>query len=219
MKVRDLLISGKFGDGYLVDNKNRIKKTAYIGYTSKNLDYIQYKRDFLMSNTNYYLSKIGTCNSGYKKGNFSYIFRTGCYENIYKCKKMSIETALNYLTKDSLILFYLDDGTYHQKKHFSHIYCNTFSKNSCDILINKIYELYPIKKCIIAQDKKSDGRSYPYIRLNTFTTKEFIKDVEEFLLKNEIFSLMYKVGKNLPSTTIESTILRAEDIKIRKRVE
>lgn len=80
-----------------------------------------------------------------------------------------------------------------------HIYCNEFSVEETNKLIEKFYQLYPIKACSFRWDKKKDGRKYPYIYIPVKTANVFKEDIKDFLLTNEINSMLYKVG-------IESTL-------------
>lgn len=68
----------------------------------------------------------------------------------------------------------------------------------------KVYSLYPYKRCSLRWDKKKDERNYPYIYIPVKTASEIKKDVENFLIKNEIYSLLYKVGVDSPPETIEN---------------
>ena len=57
---------------------------------------------------------------------------------------------------------------------------------------------------ILLSGKLGDGRAYPYIYIPVKTANEIRKDVEKFLIKNEIHSMLYKVGIDSPSETIET---------------
>ncbi|MBO8161075.1 MAG: hypothetical protein H0Z24_05515 [Thermosipho sp. (in: Bacteria)] len=190
--IDQLLISGKLGDGCIYKN-NKNQPHYNISFVSINLDYLLYKRDILKNIVK--VSNVRTQKSGYKKHSFSYTFSTYQHYKITEIATMTLKECINSLSKEGLILYYLDDGTYHQKKHFMHIYCNEFNVGEVNLLIDKIYELYPIKKCSFRWDKKKDGRKYPYIYIPVVTVKEFKKDIERFLIKNEIYSMLYKVGK------------------------
>lgn len=200
-KPNPLILSGKLGDGCIFKN-NKEQEDFSISYVSINLDYLSYKRDELSKLVK--VSNLRTQKSGYKQGATSYTFATYASKKITHVANMSISECISNLTVESLILFYLDDGTYHQKKHFMHLYCNEFSDEEVELLINKIYELYPLKRSSFRWDKKKDGRKYPYIYIPVVVANKFKEDIKEFLLSNEIYSMLYKVGVDSPSTTIES---------------
>ena len=195
------LLSSKLGDGGFYLNG----KTHYFLFVSKEKDYLMYKLNQLReAGIPMKDSPVGITKSGYKEGNFSFSFITRNSEKLSKVALMSVREAVDAMSLDGLIMFYLEDGTFHQRKHFMHIYCNTFSVEEAQYLIEKIYSLYPIKKCAIRWDKKKDGRKYPYLYIPVSVANVFKEDVKTFLEDNKIYSLLYKVGIS-PSTTIENT--------------
>lgn len=193
VKYDSLIVSGRFGDGCIHKNSKREDGDYNIGFNSINLDYLEYKRDRIAKLIK--VSRIRTQESGYKKGNISYVFNTHASKLVTKIKKEDSIKLLDNLSREALVLFYLDDGSYHQKGHFTHLYCNSFNSEEVEALRERIYELYPVKIPNIRVDRKSDGREYPYLYIPVPTTKEFIKDVKRFLVKNDIQSMMYKVGE------------------------
>lgn len=199
--VNPIILSGKLGDGCIFKN-NEGQKDYNISFVSKNLDYLTYKRDELSKVVK--VSNLRKQKSGYKEGAFSFTFTTYMSTLVTNVANLSVTECIEALTKESFIMFYLDDGTYHQKKHFMHLYCNEFTELEVESLISKVYSLYPYKRCSLRWDKKKDGRKYPYIYIPVKTASEIKKDVENFLIKNEIYSLLYKVGVDSPSETIEN---------------
>jgi hypothetical protein len=203
VKICSVLLSGKLGDGGIYKSS----ANCFALYVSVNLDYLQYKHNVLVRN-GIKCADITTQNSGYKQGAKSYTFRACVHPTITRVHELSISKTISILTKRSLIQLYLDDGSFHKKKHFMHIYCNTFTVNETEQLADKIFELYPIKRPSLRWDKKKDGRKYPYLYIPTTTAREMREDVLEFLQKHNINSLMYKTGyfenTNPPSTTIEN---------------
>lgn len=198
-KFNPILISGCIGDGHLIHDSKEFR----MSFSSIKLDYITYKRDLLM--TKFYVSKLWTKKgSGFKKENITYEFATGSSKEITRLAKMTKTEIINLITKEVLVLYFLDDGTFRRNKNQIHLYCNSFSEQEASELADKIFELYPIKKCSIKFDRKKDGRCYPYLYMPVATTKEFIKDVERFLKTNKIYDMYYKSTLDLPSTTIES---------------
>lgn len=191
-----LLYALKVGDGCYVKNSTG-KKYGRIAYyvmsNSIHLDYVSHKKSILEKN-GIYVRPIHTAKSGYKESSVIYTLETRCDEMLNLVGAMSIDEVLDKLTKEGLIYFYLDDGTYHQRKHFGHIYCNTFSESEVDHLIYILYKFYPYKRCAKRYDRKKDGRSYPYIYIPVSVMNAFKVDVEKFLIDSDLQSLMYKVG-------------------------
>ena len=194
-----LLYSLKIGDGCFVTqckNKNNSNPNYYLMVNSINLDYLSYKKSQL-DKLGVITQPIHIGKSGYKDTSIIYSFGTRNHYLISKVGNMSITDILNSLNIEGLIYYFLDDGTFHQKKHFGHLYCNTFSDEEVEILINVIYKFYPQKECSKRIDRKKDGRQYPYIYIPVTVMNEFKKDIHKFLKENNIVSLMYKVGETI----------------------
>ena len=193
--LEQLLYSGKLGDGCLVHRA----KTSVIKFSSKCLNYLIHKKVILESN---YIktSSITYGKSGYT-GKYN-IAKFSSYsdlkiERVYNMTKVE---CIKSLDKIGLIYLFLDDGSLHKSAKFGNIYCNSFTDEEVEALIDKIWELYPIKRCSKLYDKKKDGRCYPYIYISKFTMKLFLKDISEFVTKYNITDMFYKA--DLPSTTI-----------------
>lgn len=115
---------------------------------------------------------------------------------------MSKETIIDNLDYFGYLMYYLDDGAYHKAHRTMHLYCNSFTDSEVDYLIQKIYELFPIKPCCKRVDKKKDGRSYPYLYVPVDTVKAIIAYYKDFMLNEPLLHCMlYKLG--LPPQTIE----------------
>lgn len=200
--INQVLISGKLGDGGMYKCKSNVN--YYAQYVSTCIDYLNYKRDELIKH-GIECREIKEQPSGYKKGATSNVFGTRVHKKITQVAEISIKESIDAMSLEGLIMLYLDDGSYHQRKRFMHLYCNEFSDEETNYLIEYFYDKYPEKKCSLRRDNKKDGRSYPYIYIPVSVANSFKIDVEDFLVRNNIVSLLYKVG-NQPSTTIESTI-------------
>lgn len=207
--VHPLLLSGKIGDGGIARNKTRVRIPDYsICFVSINLDYLQHKREALK---HLHPGKITLQNSGYKKGATSFKFQTRQHPDVSRVAEMSILETVEALTREAFVYYYLDDGTYHQRKHFMHLYCNTFDSAAVSALIEKVYALYPQKVCTLRWDRKKDGRAFPYLYIPVVTAKAIATDVARFLYANRIHSLLYKTGNAVPpSETIESHTQKRE---------
>ena len=192
-----LLLSQKVGDGcFITQVKEKDgKENYYFSSNSINLDYINFKKSVFDSIDGMHTHNIREGKSGYNSTSKIYSFDTRNHALISLVGRKKTLEVLDELNKIGLIIFYLDDGTYHQKKHFGHIYCNTFSDEEVDRLIKKVYYFYPQKLCKKRYDRKKDGRFYPYIYIPVCVMDEFKKDIERFLVENKIDSMLYKVGK------------------------
>lgn len=195
-----LLLSLKIGDGCYVTHRKTLPKTYYVQTNSIKLDYLNYKEKIL----NDYGIKTHRFQSvsGYKKGSIIWGFKTLITPEISEVGRMKKIDVINSLDMQGLIYYYLDDGSYHIHRHSMHLYCNSFTQDEVNALINKLYEFFSQKKCIMHFDKKKDGRQFPYLYVPIPVVKEFSKYVRDFLVKNGINSMLYKTIP--PSQTIES---------------
>lgn len=186
-RLRPIVLNAIVGDGCIVKQNNG----SYLQFTSTSLDWITFKRDLCKE---FKPTNLRTQPSGYGGKKTIYVFSTPQHDSISKSENFTIEECIEMLTKTDLIMWYLDDGTYHQKKHFMHLYCNMFTEEQSELLADKIFSLYPVKRPSLRWDKKKDGRKYPYLYIPVKTSNEFKIDVENFLKENDIQSLFYKVG-------------------------
>lgn len=195
-----LLLSLKLGDGSYITQRRGEFKTYRVQTNSINEDYIQYKRTVFENNG--VVTKSIKCLSGYNKNSKIVGFTTHVTrETTFVGNLKNGECILN-LDLIGLIQLYLDDGSLHKRKHFMHIYCNSFAEADVNLLIDKIFELFPTKKCSFRWERKKDGRIFPFIYIPVCVAKDFNIKVREFLINNNINSLLYKTF--LPSQTIES---------------
>lgn len=195
-----VLISGCIGDGHLIHDS----KDFRMSFSSTKLDYINYKRNTLIQR-GYYTSNLWIKHgSGFNQSNVTYEFAIGSSRGITELARKSKSDIIKMLDKESLILYFLDDGSFRKSKSQVHLYCNSFSVDEVNELIDQIYNLYPIKRCTTRVDRKRDGRSYPYLYMPVATAKVFIQDAENFLRTNKIYDMYYKTTLDSPSTTIKS---------------
>ena len=197
-KLSQFLYSAKLGDGCFYRRKEH--HTCLFPFTSYNKEYIDFMhKEF--GKLGYFPQSVKKIHSGFKEGSEGYYFHTRVHEDFNYVKNLSVKETISMLDKNGLIFYYLDDGSYHKNRHFGHIYCNTFTVDEVNCLIDKIYELYPIKKCTIRWDKKRDGRKYPYIYIPVSVMNVFKNDIKDVLDNCGLKSFYYKIG--LPSQTTE----------------
>ena len=197
-KLSQFLYSSKLGDGCFYRRKE--SHTYLFQFTSYNKEYIDFMhKEF--DKLGYFPQSIKRVYSGFKNSSEGYYFHTRVHEDFNYVSSLSIKEAISMLDKEGLIFYYLDDGSYHKNKNFGHIYCNTFTVDEVNCLIDKIYELYPIRKCTIHWDKKRDGRKYPYIYIPVSVMDAFKSDIKNMLDICDLKSFYYKIG--LPSQTTE----------------
>lgn len=190
--------NAKFGDGCLSIGKS--SKNARASFSGKNVQWISFKRD-LFSTSEYKIGKMGARYSGYKD-TFSLVgFSIGADVRLTEAYYKPTSEALSEMTKHDLLLWYIDDGSWHKVRHTMHLYSNMLNDEETDTLIKRIEYLYGIapRKRV---DRKKDGRSYLYLYFPRKLVEIFRYEVLDFLKTNELDTLLYKVGET--STTSES---------------
>lgn len=186
--------NAKLGDGCLyVQNADHAKNAnSEAIFNGKNVQWVNFKRDLCIKE-GYTVSSMSKTYSGYKKDYSLVGFRTRVHPTLTEFYKMPRIEVIKSLTKLDLILWYLDDGSWHKNKHFMHLYCNDLNNDEFKALGDKIESLYGIRPRE-RQDRKKDGRSYPYYYLQVALARKFKRDVGRFLKWLELESLYYKVG-------------------------
>lgn len=195
----NIILNAKLGDGGIYKCESAIN--SYMAFFSTSVDLLTLKRDLCHK---YNPSNLKSAKSGYKQGNTSFRFDTRVHIDITNMYYMSNREAIDLLAKDDLLLWYLDDGTYHQRKHFMHLYCNMLSAEDAEYLADKIHQLYNIKRPSLRWDRKKDGRQYPYLYFPVPLASAIAEDLKGFLAEHGLSSMYYKIGESIPSTTIES---------------
>lgn len=196
--IVQFLYSARLGDGCFY--RRNEKQNYLFTFTSYNNEYINFVYNYFKS-LEYSPYPIRDILSGFKVGSKGYTFQTRVHTDFTYVASLTVSECVNALDVEGLAFFYLDDGSYHKNKHFGHLYCNTFSVDDVNALIEKFYSLYPIKRCSLRWDRKKNGKCYPYIYIPVSVMNEFKKDVKVIIDKYDLHSFDYKVG--LPSQTIE----------------
>lgn len=183
-----IALNAKLGDGCIY----RQGQACGMSFTSTCLDYITYKRDMLIELRP---TPMRTQRSGYEGKKAIYTFSVRCTEEARACYDMSYSEAIQILQKQDLILWLLDDGSLHRKHGTLHLYSNMLNKDESELLISKIYELYPVAMPKLRIDRKKDGRFFYYLYLPRILAEVIQVDMENFLISKSITSLLYKTTR------------------------
>lgn len=192
MNTRDksILIGLTIGDGYISAYED--KRWDYIQYQisfihcEKQKEYIEYKADLIHSifggkkpsvikfNNNGYI--------GYKmkktNKNLKYI-RNIMYKNN---KKIITEECLNYLTPETIAIWYMDDGSLGKKKRNGKIHayelflCTYMSDEEHDLIINYFKTKWDVS--FVKVKDKSGFR----LRCGTKEARKFVKIIKDYVL-------------------------------------
>ena len=203
ISARQLLLTTKIGDGCIYKDKDC--KTYRPSYSSVNKEYLLFKQKVFR------LDGYGTSNiktrvrsSGYNTDgviNELYIYVNKEFKDYYYMSKEEEKNFFEILKELGFLMYYLDDGSFNSSNNNMRIHCCDFTESEVTILVDKIYELFPVKKCSIHWQRKDCGKKYPYLYVPRKTAIEIVKYYEEFMKNEPLLSCMiYKFG--LPSQTI-----------------
>ncbi|MCA9381695.1 hypothetical protein KC678_05495 [Candidatus Dojkabacteria bacterium] len=179
-----LIISGIFGDGCLF--KQTAKYHNYKG-SSIHREYVEFKKSIFTSLS---CSNINTTlNAGYKVGNI-YSITSQAHPEISKIKNDSMENNLNKLEELGLAIWFYDDGSFHNKKHFYNLNSHALSYDlQNDVLIPLLKNKLDIN-ATIAYDRKVDGRIFTYLRVNKISGNAL--NISDLLKKYPMKCFKYK---------------------------
>jgi hypothetical protein len=193
-----LAINAKLGDGHL----RQPHKNASALFNGKNVEWITFKRDVAIRR-GFRVTPIKPSYSGYKDDWSLVTFSVKTDKRLTTVHETDRIEVLKNLRKIDLILWFIDDGSWHKTRRMMHLYCNDLNEEEVDCLVSRIEYLYKVAPTI-RQDRKKDGRSYPYLYLPRSLTNKFWRDVRRFVKWNELHSLAYKVGET--SETIRNGV-------------
>ena len=195
-----IAINAIIGDGCISRDKAGVNYRA--SFNGKNLEWVTFKW-YLAVREGFKTSKLTYGTSGYTGRKDIATFSTKTDPLITMVARIGRKEILKTLTKMDLILWYIDDGSWHKRARTMHLYCNDLSESEVQILIQRIGDLYGVCPSI-KWDRKKDGRQYPYLYFPRALTNKFWRDVRRFIKWNGLNSLTYKVGET--STTIRNGV-------------
>jgi len=183
--------NAKLGDGHL--SVSSPTSNARAAFNGKNVEWVSFKRDLAIE-LGYKVSRLKEAHSGYHKGSKLVKFSTKVDKRLTSAYKKEKCKVIELLTKEDLVVWYIDDGSWHKNKKTMHLYCNMLTGKELNTLISLIdgyYGVKPTKRL----DKKKDGREYPYLYFPRKLVELFKVDVKCFLEKHQLNSLLYKIGE------------------------
>lgn len=180
--------NAKLGDGCIVKQS----KNASLMFMSTDLSLIELKRN-LCEIEGFELGKIGTQKSGYGGTKTIYKFSTCVNEEITRVADSSVSDVIKTLDKVDLFLWFMDDGSWHKRKHFMNLYSNMLNDVETNELIAKISDIYGISPKVV-KDRKKDGRSFNYLYFPRELVKRFRPEFKEYVIGYGLESMYYKFG-------------------------
>lgn len=182
--------NAKLGDGCVVKGASNVN--ACIKFISTDLSYLLLKRD-KCEKEGFSTGQIGTQKSGYGGAKTIYKFDTHVDPRITEVYEANLSDLIISLDKEDLILWYLDDGSWHKTRHTMHLYSNMLDDKETQLLIKQIARLYEVEPRP-RKDRKQDGREFNYLYFPRDLVRLFRPDVEEYIERNNLGTMYYKVG-------------------------
>lgn len=202
-----ILLTARIGDGYVY--KGKTCNNAYSVFSSVLQDYMLYKHKVL--------TQMCRCSGvkqwKYRNNSNIYAVRTSVSPICTELLQMSKCDIIDRLDYYGYLIYYLDDGCYDKSYHSMRLSCCSFTDDEITHLVNKVCELFSIKKCHKHIYKGRNCKEYPYLYVPAATTRAIVEYYKSFMLSEPLLHCMlYKLG--LPSQTIEKQSLQAEPSRV-----
>jgi hypothetical protein len=184
----NIFINARLGDGCYF--KYKTCKHWSISFSGVEKNWIEHKHVISKSNNKVY--KRPQSLKAYGTKPIYFLHMTSCEVDCYAI--MSIEEIINKMEIEDVIALYFDDGSWHKKKHFMHIYTNSFNKDENLFLIKKLKELLDIN-CKLRLDKKKTGKEYFYLALSVSDSNILKGIINDYIISYPNLSCFnYKIG-------------------------
>lgn len=106
---------------------------------------------------------------------------------------------LNYLNKESLAVWFMDDGSYTKrgKSAYISLHTNSFNKKEHDVIIKYFKQVWDINPTLRVTKRENRDQSF-FLTFNVEETKKLVVILEPFVIN----SMKYKVGFKFNETPI-----------------
>ena len=186
MNETNLFLNAVFGDGNVNYKTATEKGTIQIGFRSSNPSVIEYKARIISGNVNQGKQHKDSWSPGK-----SVYYTTKFIENPFPGK--SKFELISYLTYEDLLLWILDDGSYHKRSQFLNLNSHALTLAENMELSFHLWHSLGIESRILPE-KKKDGRLFFYQYIPAAQYESIKPDVLNFLRENNIEGYDYKVG-------------------------
>lgn len=187
IRYSKMAINARLGDGTLGKGKN-----ANITFMSTDKALLEFKAAKL-AEEGYGELRWGTQVSGYGGKKTIYNVTTHVNEKATTVRDLPLETLITLVDREDLILWYIDDGSWHKSRNTMHLYSNMLTECQSQILIKRIGALYGVEPRLRI-DRKKDGRQFYYLYFPRELVNRFRPDVKKYLTDANLTSLYYKFG-------------------------
>ncbi|MCM3314855.1 hypothetical protein M3626_20885 [Psychrobacillus sp. MER TA 17] len=200
MKFSRVGKNARLGDGGLTCTH----KNAHATFYSTELQILGLKREMCLKE-GIEISDLKTQLSGYGGTKTIYRFGTRVNEALTDVYDASIDDVINDIDEEDLILWYLDDGSWHKSRNTMHLYCNMFDDRETELLAVRIEEMYGVKP-VKRIDRKKDGREFNYLYFPRHLVAIFRPIVKRYIVEKGLTDFFYKVGGIEFEDILESVI-------------
>lgn len=186
MNETNLFLNAAFGDGHVNYKTATEKGTIQITFRSSNKSVIEYKAKLINGNVTQGTQHKDSWSPG--KAVYS---TSKAIDNPFPGK--SKFELISYLTYEDLLLWILDDGSYHKRNGFLNLNSHALDRTENIELAFHLWHSLGIESRILV-DKKKDGRFFFYQYIPAAQYDSIKPDVLNFLRENNIEGFDYKVG-------------------------
>lgn len=165
---------------------------AFVNFVSTDKGWLDYKLE-LCRNEGIVVTSIGTQKSGYGGKKTIYKFSSRVNQKLTEVYRSEIDDIIKDLDELDLIMWFVDDGSWHKKKRTMHLYCNMLDDREVELLSDKIEEMFGIRPTKRI-DRKRDGREFNYLYFPRKLVALFRPLLKDFLISIGLESLYYKFG-------------------------
>lgn len=184
----NIFINARIGDGCF--HKYSTCKHWSISFSSINKPWIEHKHEISSCSNSIHTREQSI--KAYGKRLIYQFHMTSKEADEYAI--LPVESLIERMDVYDLIWLYLDDGSWHKKKHYMHIYTNSLSKLDNMLLINHMNHILNIKPKLRI-DRKKNGKEYYYLALSVSDSNSFKVHIVDYLKKYPNLSCFnYKVG-------------------------
>lgn len=197
-KQISFIIGMWLGDGWI--SKNYFKRAnSFLGcqHSTKQIEYLKYKRSKL-EELGFKVSNIYNVSN-----NYGDIIRFDCRDPylfnqlrlvLYPKNNKTIKRKwLNWLTAETLAIWFMDDGslTKRGKSAYASLHTNSFNKKEHDIIIKYFKQVWKIQPTLRVVKRKDRKQTF-FLTFSVEETKKLISIIKPFLID----SMKYKVDFN-----------------------
>jgi hypothetical protein len=199
LQFKGTIIGMILGDGSLSRiEKNRVN--SRLSVSSINKDYLYWKLSIMEEltkvriNETLYKKNHPTWKTLYKATSMQHPIYTKLRMRMYHEKGRTIDThVMKALTPLGVLLWYLDDGSYEEKKTIMAIYSNSYSYSDNMLMAKCMNDNFGLRFNVYQKFSKREGKRYSHLHLAAKDRLKFYEDIIEPFIGQIPSSMMYKV--------------------------